>query len=97
MEGLMHKVGIVAYSAIEIGFNLSLFCGDIFLSSSCLLASMLLRDAFQISYISHLFSIRRFQTVETIQFCKSRDDGADIQFRNSWTAKNPNQGLCNVL
>ena len=95
MEGLMHKVGIVAYSAIEIGFNLSLFCGDIFLSSSCLLASMLLRDIFQISYISHLFSIRRFQTVDTD--CKSRDDGADMQFRNSWTAKNPNQGLCNVL
>ena len=35
------------------------------------------------SYISHLFLLRRFQTVETIPFCKSRDDGADMRFRNS--------------
>ena len=34
-------------------------------------------------YISHLFSFRRFRTVETIPICKSRDDGADMRFRNS--------------
>ena len=45
----------------------------------------------------HLFSLRRFRTVERIPICKSEDDGADMRFRNSWTARNPNQGLCNVF
>ena len=31
----------------------------------------------------YLFSLRQFGTVETIPICKSRDDGADIRFRNS--------------
>ena len=30
-----------------------------------------------------LFLLRRFRTVETIPFCKSRDNGADMRFRNS--------------
>ena len=30
-----------------------------------------------------LLSLRRFRTVETIPICKSRDDGADMRFRNS--------------
>ena len=46
---------------------------------------------------SHLFSLRRFRTVETMPICKSRYDRADMRFRNSLAAGNPNQGLCNVL
>ena len=34
-------------------------------------------------HISYLFSLGRFRTVETIPICKSRDDGADMRFRNS--------------
>ena len=34
-------------------------------------------------HISHLFSLGRFRTVETIPICKSKDDGADMLFRNS--------------
>ena len=35
------------------------------------------------SYISYLFPLRRFRTVETIPILKSRDDGVDMRFRNS--------------
>ena len=41
------------------------------------------RDISQISYISQLFSLRRFRTVETIPIFKSKDDRADTRFRNS--------------
>ena len=30
-----------------------------------------------------MFSLRQFQTVETMPICKLRDDGADMQLRNS--------------
>ena len=64
-------------SVIRIGFNSYFFLGDIYLPSLCLLAGLLLRET---SHISHLFLLRRFQTVETIPFCKSRNDGADSRY-----------------
>ena len=73
------------------------FLEETFLPSSCLLASLLLRETPLISYISYLLSVRRFRTVETMPICKSRDDGADVRFRNSYATGNPNQGLCNIL
>ena len=33
--------------------------------------------------ISHLFSLRQFRTFQAIPIFKSRDDEADMQFRNS--------------
>ena len=53
------------------------FFEETFLPFSCLLPSLL-------AYISHLVSLRRFRTVEAIPICKSRDDGADMRFRNSY-------------
>ena len=35
--------------------------------------------------------------MQTIPIFKSRGDGENIQFRNSSAARNPNQGLRNVL
>ena len=36
------------------------------------------------SYISHLFLLRAFRTVDTTPFFKSGDDRVDMLFRNSW-------------
>ena len=47
--------------------------------------------------ISHLFSLRQFRTFQAIPIFKSRDDEADMQFRNSWDARNPDQRLRNIL
>ena len=51
------------------------------------------------SYFSYLFSLRLLQAVETTPICKWRDEGVDmdIGYRDSWPARNPNQGLCEVL
>ena len=74
-----------------------IFFEETFLPCLCLLASLLLWETLQISYISHLFSLRQFRTVETIAISKSRDDGADMQYRNNQAARNPDQGLCNIF
>ena len=47
--------------------------------------------------MSHLFPLRGLRTEQTITILKSRDDGVDMRFRNSSDARNPNQGLCNVV
>ena len=46
-----------------------------------------------LSYISHLFPLRRLRTVQTIPILKSRDGGADMRFRNNSAARNPSQGF----
>ena len=67
------------------------------LPSSCLTANLLLEDTTWISYISHIFLLRWLRSLQPIPISKPKDDVIDMSFRNSWAARNPNEGFCKVL
>ena len=48
-------------------------------------------------HISHLFSLRRFRTVETIPICKSEMMEQICGLETVKPQENPNQGLGNIL